>query len=153
MAKGRSSRGNAISSSPPSLAKLLALPKTPTAIPFTPNQTFPLDNPLLTDSIERRQYVRSLEDRRLNSPLSRINRPAIASVRSATRLVSHPLRSFTTAVGNRAPEGIRFYLPDRVAICVRRKIRREVVHALRVKPKHGRGGGKRRRTPYSGIKC
>lgn len=150
MAKGRSSRGNAISSSPPSLAKLLALPKTPSAIPLT---QYPLDPPLLPDSVERQQYVRSLEDRRLNHPLPRIHRPAVASVRSATRLIAHPLRSFTTAVGNNAPAGIRFYLPDRVAICVRRKIRREVVHALRINPKHGRGGGKRRRTPHSGIKC
>lgn len=46
---------------------------------------------------------------------------------------------------------LRFKVPHDVIVCLRRKIRREVLHALKLK-NSGRGG-KRRRTPYSSIDC
>lgn len=53
--------------------------------------------------------------------------------------------------------GVKFRLPKMVAICVRRKIRREVLHALDKQKKHGRGKGSRRPkakwNEFSLIRC
>lgn len=46
---------------------------------------------------------------------------------------------------------LRFKVPHDVLVCLRRKIRREVLHALKLK-KSG-GGGRRRRNQYSDIEC
>lgn len=49
------------------------------------------------------------------------------------------------------PTGVRFVVPRTVAVCVRRKERREVLHALGKVRK--RGGGTRRQNYFSKIKC
>jgi len=42
------------------------------------------------------------------------------------------------------PEGVKFHRPYQVAICVRRHIRREVMHALQLtNRRRGRGGGRK----------
>lgn len=49
------------------------------------------------------------------------------------------------------PSGVRVATPSRVAVCVRREQRREVLHALR---RTGGGGRKRRRyNEWSNISC
>lgn len=48
---------------------------------------------------------------------------------------------------------IAFQAPIRTIVCVRRRIRREVMHALRHAGRRGRSGSKPRRTAYSGISC
>lgn len=50
------------------------------------------------------------------------------------------------------PVGLQFRAPRGVLICVRRKIRKQVLHALR---KTGKGSGRRprRRNAWSGVKC
>lgn len=48
------------------------------------------------------------------------------------------------------PRDIRAADPRNVAVCVRRKDRREVLHALR---RVGRGGGRRRRNEWSDVHC
>lgn len=50
------------------------------------------------------------------------------------------------------PSQIRFKDSDRVAICVRRRRRKEVLHALR-KTLRGRGGSHRRYTKHSQVRC
>lgn len=85
---------------------------------------------------------RRLEDRRRYHP-ERRHQPAAATHRQARRLV--PGTKPNTL------HKIRFAIPNRVAICVRRKVRREVIHALRMA---GRGStGRRRRTWQSAISC
>lgn len=79
--------------------------------------------------------------------------------------VSRTLRSFRSPIAlsrprthtsypSRLPSRKAFFSfsdPRRVIICVRRKIRKEVLHALR---KSGRSGQRRpRRTTYSNIRC
>lgn len=146
MAKGKSNRGSA-TGTPSSLTQLLALPKTPTAI----RSSLTIQDPIIQNSIQQeREYVKSLEDRRTFHPAGKLNRPAAATPRSASRLTAYSSRAIT--VGD-VPDRIAFSLPQKVAICVRRKIRREVVHALQLHRRHGSGSGRRRRTPYSGIKC
>lgn len=79
-------------------------------------------------------------DRRVFHP-SDIFRPAHAFKREATRLV----------IGN-TPTSIRFADPDLVTLCIRRKVRREVLHALR---RTGLGSKKRhrRRNHHTIISC
>jgi len=48
--------------------------------------------------------------------------------------------------------GLKFPVPNEVLVCVRRKQRKEVLHALK-KVGRGRGGGRKRRTWWSGISC
>lgn len=47
---------------------------------------------------------------------------------------------------------LKFTSPRWALVCLRRKLRRQVMIALKLKPKGG-GGGRRRRTPDSDIKC
>lgn len=89
--------------------------------------------------------VRRLEDRRQYYPTK--IRPAAALPRAASRLV----------VKNKAqwalPHTVGFAEPKRVAVCVRRKERKEVLFAKALTKKGGRGGGRRRRNEWSNVKC
>lgn len=59
-----------------------------------------------------------------------------------------PVRRFTQVRSGRR-DFIAFPSPSRVALCVRRKIRRQVLHAF----KKTNGSGPRRRNTWSGVKC
>lgn len=84
-----------------------------------------------------------IEDRRRWHP-ERWGRPLLGTVRSATRVVVKP------SVGPALTSHLKFADPRRVIICIRRKIRREVLLAL------GKGGGGNkspRRKPSSEVSC
>lgn len=138
----------------PSLTTLLSPSNTPqrTAAPVSPL------NPFLRQQIDaERQYVLSQLDRRQFRPgLPKLLTPG-ASPRAAARLTINSLANKTSRPGrtqNRfIPVGVSFAIPNRVAICVRRKIRREVLHALSLTRLAGLGGARRRRNAYSGIHC
>lgn len=49
------------------------------------------------------------------------------------------------------PLRVAFQQPEKVIVCIRRKIRKEVLHALKLTRKNG--GGARKRTPLSDIHC
>lgn len=85
-----------------------------------------------------------LEDRRLWHP-ERAFRPALSFGRKS-RLVVAPTKSRIMS------HRIAFDVPKRVAICVRRKSRKEVLFA---KNKAGRGGARRspRRNYWSSVNC
>ena len=110
---------------PRSLAALVTVPVRPSPLlVFTPRP------------VEVRQYG----DRRLWQP-DRALRPPHAMRPGASRVVA----SSTT------PWGLRFSQPDLVSICARRKIRREVLHALK---RTRQGAGARKRLNFwSKIKC
>lgn len=76
-------------------------------------------------------------DSRFFHPTERAFRFAAAPVRSATRLV---------AKGS----GVQFADPRRVLVCLRRKMRREVLHAKSVA---GGRVGKPRRNVWSDVSC
>lgn len=143
MAKGKSSRGSA-HGTPSSLTSLLAL-KQPKAIPLVTPTTLQY---LQQDIIQEAQYVRNTADRRRHHP-GILPKPPGATPRAAGRLVAYS--SPAQALGD-VPRRVAFALPTQVAICVRRKVRREVLHAIRVAGRTGRGG-KRHRNAYSNIKC
>lgn len=92
-------------------------------------------------------YVKALEDRRTFYP-DPLFRPAAALPRHAARIVA------SSSGGGNAfypSSRIAFAAPRGVAVCVRRKERREVLHAL------GKAGGRvsrrRRRTWTSEVDC
>lgn len=95
------------------------------------------------------------EDRRQWHPQGPA-RPARATVRSAARLVPAPrkdryggVRSWMSSL----PSAVSFAAPRRVAVCVRRHRRREVLHALGVAGGSGGRFKRRRRSEYSSISC
>lgn len=84
-------------------------------------------------------------DQRFYHPAGK-GRPLVSVTRSSTRL--NP-----DLVGTKArSQQRRFLYPDRVSVCIRRKIRRRVLHALRLTAK-GAGARRRVRTGWSFAGC
>lgn len=121
------------------------------------------DFPIATRSVLEPSYLdlRAIEDRRFWYP-----EPLLEPARAVSRVAD----SFVTTVGRPASRGrgrpfslkkyldaipqdiFRFEKPENVAICIRRKERREVLFANR---KRGKGSRqrKRRRNEYSDVSC
>lgn len=96
-----------------------------------------IEAPVFATSRHYRQIVAGLEDRRRFSfPFSM---PPASVRRSDRQLVVN----YSTNVHGRATfHGLKFSVPERVALCAKRKIRREVMFAK------GVGGGRGKRRPY-----
>lgn len=107
-------------------------------------------------------FMREVEDRRMYHPEGRFApAKALNGPRYRVGVVEQPKPRKTSLNRDRfaslrnlwstVPSRIGFLEPSRVMICVRRKIREEVLHALR---KTGRSGQKKPRfTEYSQISC
>lgn len=109
---------------------------------------------------KRRDYLRQIEDRRDFHPEGQ-TRPArsFSSFHHRLRIKGIPLVEVTRPSGYQwkddsyqpLPYRVGFVRPERVLICVRRKIRREIMHALRF------AGGSGNRRPnyneYSSVSC
>lgn len=113
------------------------------------SRRLPMPRPVVLATVLRRSPPPGLGDRRLFHPAG-VLRPAAAVIRSARRLVparkALPSRSRPTI-----PERIGFAVPKKVMICVRRKQRREVIHAKRLQ---GKGAGSRKsRNLWSAVSC
>lgn len=128
MRKGSSSRSSAYST-PLSLTSLLA----PTVLEQ------PLVEPISeVHAVDLNRQGVPFDGREYHPEKGRAQSPG-AFVRSAAKL----LAGRGHVVG--------FSRPNIISICIRRKARREVLHALR-RTKSGRGGG-RRRNRWSMVKC
>lgn len=90
-----------------------------------------------------------LEDRRLYHP-ERDFRPA-RSFFTGPRLVVRNANIWQKRNRFAVPSAVGFSVPRDVAICIRRKARREVIHAKRLTAR-GAGGSKRRNW-FSDIHC
>lgn len=91
----------------------------------------------------------SIEDRRLYSPERAPRARGLSKLASQVALApAKPVRS----KGHYVPDVFRFNMPNKVAICVRRQKRREVLFALK---RTGKGSRvrKRRRNDYSDVSC
>lgn len=88
-------------------------------------------------------------DRRTWSPQRVLGPPAARNV-NATRLVAADRIGDAVRRQSKAP--IRFAVPEKVALCVRRQQRREVMHAIK---KAGKSGGQKRhrRNQWSNVSC
>lgn len=92
-----------------------------------------------------------LEDRRTFHPMMDM-RPA-RSFFTRPRLVIHdPNVNKTRVRSSRMSSRIAFDVPHHVAICVRRKQRSEVLHALSLTGR-GSGSGRKRRNYWSDVSC
>lgn len=122
------------------------------------------DRPFSLPSVltPHRSLLQDFEDRREWHP-EPFTRPARSFTQPRHRLsVATPSRSRSTPLNrdrfarlrnpfNSLPARIAFRQPDKVLVCVRRSIRREVLHALR---KNGKRGQRSPRfTQYSQISC
>jgi len=86
-------------------------------------------------------------DGRYWNPTRATSGPA-SLTRGATRLNPDKFQSLR---GKQLPWRLQFALPRSVALCVRRRIRRQIMFAMGLR---GKGSGsKRNRNVYSGIKC
>lgn len=94
--------------------------------------------------------ILALEDRRTFEPGDRF--PRAQFHRSARVVVSPNVNKQKGSRHDKVPAKIRFAVPREVALCVRRKQRREVLFALR---QHGKGSKarRRRRTFFSSVSC
>ena len=93
--------------------------------------------------------LRLLEDRRTFHP-DKMTRPAGAVTKKATRLRAGRSSSISRPHGP-LPHHVGFSIPKQVAICIRRKIRKQVLFA---KNKTRKGSGSRRnRNEWSDIVC
>jgi len=91
--------------------------------------------------------LRTIQDRRTWFPS--LFRPAASLGRRAdTKLIVSPIRP--TRSVSRLPDKVAFDVPSRVLICVRRKVRKEVIHAI---GKGGSGNRKPRRNDFSDVSC
>lgn len=95
--------------------------------------------------------LRFIEDRREFHPLGDDRPAGVFMFREARQVVPSRKRQVGKSVADLLPSGVQFNVPGEVALCVRRKRRREVMFAIR---KHGRNGGRRyRRTRHSEVSC
>ncbi|QXP44321.1 MAG: hypothetical protein [Arizlama microvirus] len=90
-----------------------------------------------------RSYLSEVEDRRTFHPGGRVNRPPTSPRRRLVKINIKPTMH--------SPVVQSFHAPSHVAVCVRRKTRDEVLHALK---KTGRGSGRPKRfNQFSKVKC
>lgn len=93
-----------------------------------------------------------IEDLREFNPDPEVSANTISGPADVGEVYSPPVSRPTPQKSNHMPRGQRaFANPERVAVCVRRQQRREVLHALR-RTRRGRGG-LRRRNRFSDIRC
>lgn len=111
------------------LDSLLSLPLTPT----------PLVQPF-NEAIDSFQDLRTFA-------ADLAARPYQTIVGTAASVVSAPV----SHIRGRIAEAASFADPNKTMVCVRRAVRREVLHALGLQSRGA--GGRRRRTPRSNIRC
>lgn len=96
-----------------------------------------------------KSYLSEIEDRRLYHPEG-VSRPFRALNRAVARLKAVDVKVHKKEKEKIIPRFIGFIDPARVLVCIRRKVRREVMHAM------GAAGGSVRpphRTESSEIRC
>lgn len=110
----------------------------------------PIASRMLSRPLLPRPYVPPPQtDRRFYDPTRTVRRPhSLVSAATRIKAVDHGLPVNKAFLGHR----LAFSIPRLVALCVRRKTRKEVLHALR---KTGGGSGRRRprRNFWSNVKC
>ena len=131
MSKSKSNRPNASNNS-------TASPRLSRTTLITPTRPIQVVRRLALDAY----VLNQLDKRRYHpDPTHKVG----ATRRKYQRIVADPMRSL------RSP--LRFLAPPKVAICVRRKQRREVMHAKRLTRRGKSGYGKKQRNFWSMIKC
>lgn len=109
------------------------------------NSSFPDQFELLTDpQLSRSGRLMAIEDRRVYSP-GRVPK-ALTSRQLARITIGFPRKSIHSS----SDQVVRFKLPRQVAVCARRSIRKQVIHAKGIA---GRKVRKPRRNAFSNVSC
>lgn len=106
----------------------------------------------LPRQVTRPAPIRLVEDRRTYHPLGYFRPARTISGHPVGPVVVTKNRSTKNQARPFLAKGLSFALPKKTLICVRRKTRKEVLHALK-KVGKGKSGGRRRRNWYSNIGC
>lgn len=141
-----------------------------TANPYSPNSLLRQYNRILSYSpqavLSRNLNYPLPGDRRLYDPSGHVNAPnryghphhrLVVSAYNHAKLRGE-VNAGRSALSKRGlkqnflPWNVAFAEPHKVAVCIRRKMRREVMFALKLNRK-GAGAGRRRRNWTSGITC
>lgn len=97
-----------------------------------------------------RSSLLPIDDRR-SFDFEPASRPARLFTGSTAQITATPITKKTARAQQRVPYQIAFTAPKQTLVCIRRKRRKEVLHALN---KTGRGGQKKpRRSPFSNTRC
>lgn len=116
-----------------------------------PRMRFKLSPPTITPR-PLQSLLRLYEDRRTWHP-QRAFRPATSFIGRTQLKISpqRPARRGFSKLSVPLSPNVSFVRPDKVLVCVRRHIRREVIHALN----HAGRGGQRKPRPshYSSVHC
>jgi len=113
----------------------------------TANHRLPTSSP--TRQWDLSDYLLSIEDRRTSHPDGPVRAPRSTRAFHVNYQLAAPRQNKSNPWD--VPSGIQFEDPSRVLICIRRKQRKEVLHALK---KTGKSGQKRpRRNHYSEVLC
>lgn len=84
----------------------------------------------------------------------KIQRPSYSQWAKERRIDKHGVPYVAELNDTRISPRVGYHLPWQVIVCVRRKRRREVIHALNIAGRSGVGKGKRRRrTTQTEIRC
>lgn len=115
----------------------------------------PVTSPRSMVQLDLEDLLRQVEDRRRYHPMGESSPALSTSGRKHTlRAVAPtpvPVKNVVLAKPSPFPTGVGFSAPDNVIVCIRRKKRKEVLHAL---GKAGKAGQKApRRSAYSEIHC
>lgn len=97
-----------------------------------------------------RTALQLIEDRRVFHPEGAFRPPLSISIPRKSRLVVRKAHFAKSRIST-MPSTLGFRVPKRVALCVRRKERREVIHAKRLTRRGA--GSKKRRNYWSAISC
>lgn len=99
------------------------------------------------------QNLRLVEDRRSYHPEALTQMRPVRMINSQRpRLIPVAFSSPKYKFNNLVPTAIGFKIPNKVAICVRRKQRKEILHALK-KTGRGKRTSRGRRSQWSDIHC
>lgn len=112
----------------------------------------PVTSPRSMVQLDLEDLLRQVEDRRRYHPMGESS-PALNTSGRQHTLTYAPRHTNSTQLAKPSalPKGVGFTTPQNVVVCIRRKKRQEVLHALK---KAGKAGQKApRRSAYSEIHC
>lgn len=136
---------------PPSPRVTYPDPLRPRFVPVDPPQKtrYKITKRVVTVTRPTPRPLQQVEDRRHWHPLGKAAPAGVIGRRAARAIIekprSNPYRDPFPSLK------LGFAVPSKVALCVRRKTRREVIHATGQTRKGA--GARRRRNPYSNVEC
>lgn len=112
------------------------------------NQRLPTSLSVQSAQLDLIDFLRSIEDRRTYDPSGHVSARSFTTPHHTLvpATTHHPYTNKKTI-----PSGVAFKHPEEVLVCVRRKQRKEVLHAFN---KTGKSGQRRpRRSRFSDVHC